>query len=55
MYDRPQLYDDAFSYRDFAAEVSRCNSAATVIASNAAAAAAAAVAVRRWCGVTRGF
>jgi hypothetical protein len=23
MYDRPQLYDDAFSYRDFTAEVSR--------------------------------
>lgn len=21
MYDRPQLYDDAFSYRDFTAEV----------------------------------
>jgi hypothetical protein len=30
MYDRPQLYDDAFSYRDFKAEVSRFRGAASI-------------------------
>lgn len=31
MYNRPQLYDDAFSYRDFTAEVSAWNCLAGII------------------------